>query len=678
MNSILRLSEVVYVELCHKIGSPTEVRMRREVDDTGEEVDKTANIMRGFDRMLSGSRREGFRLVTSDSDYMFWPPDHKVICDLSQVSLYRMPQHTVMLIECDDIPPGFTRLNLKSPSNDNKIRSSCVFIYDKIYLSSTLFRDNHLQYVESRYAFNSFNHGPCSTFSLRDIEADMAFCFYSHHWPIKALPWIQRCRQQGWPSDKIVSDILSGGFHVVPIGSTPENELEWRISFSKAEQKIVYSMNHCQFLCYGLFKIFLKEIIDSQNDASPLCSYFIKTCVFWVIQNDKALKWTPYNLLSCFWKCFQLLIYWVHIGECPNFFIPQNNMFRVKVTGFVQASLFSQLYDLYKKGIPCLLLSQTLRPHLSKAILNRTLRVCTDEDNIISNTGLDVSYFGELVQNIQIDSIEEFQVYMDQIKRIIMRNLTPHQLVALQYMTSSVLRNIAFLIQEIIDSHEFRNKVFYKVDIVSMFLKVSCTFGCVSDILYLAMYLNNDGRYEHSFSYLKKAHGRISQPYIMYHRNVNENMYRQYTADMPLSEKLRIAVVKNVELNNDFSYVYKLAPEKMISKKNGIPVLRIPPLVMLHFLFILNYHRLGNTVRSQQSLQDLQTLLLYDDGVNVPFPLRDISWQVLGICQQVCGDSLGSLSSYQTSLQQMPFHKIQEATMLRMTSFDHEEFFFDQ
>ena len=34
---------------------------------------------------------------------------------------------------------------------------------------------------------------------------------------------------------------------------------------------------------------------------------------------------------------------------------------------------------------------------------------------------------------------------------------------------------------------------------------------------------------------------------------------------------------------------------------------------MLHMLFVLNHHRLGDTVRSQQSLQDLHTLLLYDD-----------------------------------------------------------------
>ncbi|XP_062583220.1 uncharacterized protein LOC134244988 [Saccostrea cucullata] len=54
------LSEFVYVGLCCEIGSPTEVRIRREVMDIDEMVNKPVYIMRGFDSMRSGSYREGF------------------------------------------------------------------------------------------------------------------------------------------------------------------------------------------------------------------------------------------------------------------------------------------------------------------------------------------------------------------------------------------------------------------------------------------------------------------------------------------------------------------------------------------------------------------------------------------------------------------------------------------
>ena len=106
-----------------------------------------------------------------------------------------------------------------------------------------------------------------------------------------------------------------------------------------------------QFLFYLLFKIFLKEVINSNGNESCSCFYFMKTIVFCVIQNDNHMAWVPENLLMCFWTCFKLLISWVNRGESPNFFIPQNNMFRVKVVGQNQVSLFDQLFGLYCKGI---------------------------------------------------------------------------------------------------------------------------------------------------------------------------------------------------------------------------------------------------------------------------------------------------------------------------------------
>nr|XP_022288651.1 uncharacterized protein LOC111100819 isoform X2 [Crassostrea virginica] len=121
MHHIPRLSEAVYVGMCRYVGTPTEVRIRREVTDTVEVMKRPVRIMRGFDRMESGSRREGFRLQTSDVDRMLWLPDHKVICDLSQIGLYHIPQHTVILMECEDLTPGFARLKMMTPSSDQNV-----------------------------------------------------------------------------------------------------------------------------------------------------------------------------------------------------------------------------------------------------------------------------------------------------------------------------------------------------------------------------------------------------------------------------------------------------------------------------------------------------------------------------------------------------------------------------
>nr|XP_022288206.1 uncharacterized protein LOC111100526 [Crassostrea virginica] len=678
MHHIPRLSEAVYEGMCRYVGTPKEVRIRREVTDTEEVIERHVTIMRGLNRMESGSRREGFRLETSDSDWMLWPPDHKVICDLSQISLYRIPQHTVILMECEDLTPGFARLKMMTPSSDQNVNSSCVAIDGEIYISSLLFKARFLDFTRSSNAAlrSSIQHGPCATSTMYErLDVDRAYCFRSHHWPNVALPWIQICQLKNWPQGSILSAIVKDGCHVVPIGSLPERDNEWRISFSGAEQKLIYSMNHCQFLCYGLLKVFLKEIIDvDPNNPSCLCSYFMKTILFWVIQCDSSLHWVPCNLLSCFWTCFQVLLSWVYKGECPNFFIPQNNMFRVKVVGQTQVSLFEQLYALYTRGIPCLLRSPTIGRFLNMAIINGMLTFRTDESSLISDVMLDVCRYREITRlgSFLVFNSEEAVRFLIAFEQLQNSALSLFQTVTTQYLLSNLLKNFSCLLssQAIATNKKWKysdNKALYM-------MKLAVKIGCLSEILYLAIRYYRNCQYEESLRCLQRAGGRMSKPYVIYKDYVNEEMYRRAMAGVSLSDRIRKCFIFDIVFYHRYVYIDELVPEQEANKADSSGFLRIPPLVMLHMLFVLNYHRLGDTVRSQQSLQDLHTLLLYDDGTRVPELLRDISWQILGICQQTCGDYVGALNSFQCSIQQFPYNTIQRATMFRMQTMNEHLF----
>jgi hypothetical protein len=668
MHHIPRLSEAAYAGLCHEVGTPSEVRIRRDVVDTVEVVDRPVVIMNGLISMVSGSYREGFRLRTSDIDTMFWPPNHKVICDLSQIGLYRIPQHTVILMEWEDLPPGFTRLKLITDSYRANVRSSCMNRNGEQYISSELFRQAYTEFNRnSDPAYQScVQHGPCASHVAGgSLEVDHAYCLGSHHWPALALPWIERCRQKQWPPDDVLRDIVNSGFHVVPIGSDPSKGDEWRISFSQAEQKLVYSMNHVQFLCYGLMKIFLKEVINAQVNDPILCSYFMKTILFWVIREDASFTWTPDNLLSNFWQCFKLLICWIQRGECPNFFIPQNNMFRVKVKGAAQSILFDQVYSLYCKGISCLLLSPALRPYLSRAILDRTLVVRTHEDSMISNIRLDMNIFKEIyIITTPVSDIKHFAAYIKGIESLIRRRQGPYQLLCIQKITSQLLIRTAWYLTQ--NAWPCNKGVALTSDKVCYMLKLASKIGYVSDILYLAMYYYRMCRYEQSLRCLQRAQERMSVPYVVYGDNVNVEMYRRAMMGVSLSDKMRKAVMTVILLVSEYTYIDELSLEQRVSYRNGMSILFIPPLVMLHMLSVLNHHRLRHTLESHQALQNLQTLLLYDDGVHVPVPFRDISYQILGICQHVCEDYVGALNSYQYSLQQYPVHKIQQASVYRI------------
>ena len=107
-------------------------------------------------------------------------------------------------------------------------------------------------------------HGPCSSGVVGTQEYDFAYCLNSNTFPKAAHGCIRRLHERGWPSHQVLQDIVTGGCHFVAIPAKLPNfeHLEWRLSFSVAETKLIHNMNHTQFLCYGLLKIFLKEAIN--------------------------------------------------------------------------------------------------------------------------------------------------------------------------------------------------------------------------------------------------------------------------------------------------------------------------------------------------------------------------------------------------------------------------------
>lgn len=114
-------------------------------------------------------------------------------------------------------------------------------------------------------------------------------------------------------------------------------------------------MNHTQFLIYGLLKLFLKEIINKgiRDEEKLLCSYHIKTSVLWAIQQSTLRQWCPQNILDGFWICFKLLLRWVYEGVCPNFFIPQNNIFLSKSFIHEQKTYSDNCMDCMKRVSHC-------------------------------------------------------------------------------------------------------------------------------------------------------------------------------------------------------------------------------------------------------------------------------------------------------------------------------------
>nr|XP_011416501.3 uncharacterized protein LOC105320313 isoform X1 [Crassostrea gigas] len=664
--AVRSISESVYVGMCLKMGTPQQVASRRDIVDIKEMLENNEMMKNPSRVMLSGSRREGFRLHGSDKDTMYWGNDHRVIWDFSQVQFYNTQEDAVILCDSSESPPGFTLLWLPMERATSEVLSACVRMHGGFYISSLKYRE----VMKSIIRLSSKTiHGPCSSGLYNGVlEYDEAHCFVSDFWPPSAYSWIDRC--QLWPPSHVVNDIVRNGCHFVAIGHKLGYHLdnEWRVSFSQAEYKLVYSMNPTQFLTYGLLKLFLKETINKglRDEDKLLCSYHMKTAVFWAIQQNTQPHWRPQNILGGFWVCFKLLLKWVYEGVCPNFFIPENNMFLSNIYGDAQKTLFTRLYRLYKTGITLLLHSPSISSYITNVLCNPRLAICTDELILTSEVEVDEDIFGEIETNDSICTLDIHfcERYLHTVEQLLSLPLTQYHIVMLQKLTAAIFQNTAFMLHNMY-SYTGSNKQLYILDKLSChMLKLTAKFGCVSDVLYIAMYYYKTFRYREALSVIDLTKVKLARPYLMDGSRVDRERYTEAVGGQSLSTKMRQAVVYDIHLYEIF-YINELIPEQQSIAQNNESVLTIPPLVLLYMLeFLCSRH--VDTMRAHRALDDLQVLVNHGQGQLVPAHPRDISWEILGICQQITGNLQAALYSYQQSLRQYPLNKIQTATRQRI------------
>nr|XP_022335948.1 uncharacterized protein LOC111132434 [Crassostrea virginica] len=370
------LSVPLHNKMLRTVGDKKQIAMRRKEIETSDHLFNMSRVL-PFQRRHTGSIREGLQIEGSDIDMLFYLKDHRIVWNHATSLHYNPITETVILAEYQESTPGTVYLRLLNIHPYSIIMNTeiCTYIRKNnfFYLSSSMF----LEMTGFGYYGNGIiKHGPCqrSVDPNDGKECDTTIGFEAREWPTdQTKHWLTRCEKFGWPQKKVLEKILSSGCHFVPIGSkqsrqenNPNPELEWRLSFNQAEEKLIDSMSHSQFLCYVLLKIFLKEVLNKnvKEEEKLLCSYFLKTAMFWCIQADPVHEWSRDNFYPCFWKCFKMLLQWVYTGYCPNFFIPENNLFVCTIVGANQEKLFTQMYDLYCLKENCL----ALIPSLSKII----------------------------------------------------------------------------------------------------------------------------------------------------------------------------------------------------------------------------------------------------------------------------------------------------------------------
>ena len=359
------------------IGASEEARKVRMESQVTREILRTVNwqpevSVYHFGSQADGTTTEGMK---SDTDVVYILNNLPIVTDPQEHSLGT----SLVVIQDATTPAGYCKLQLvqdgvhqygDSPvvdpypdkhcrywldftsdvNSDADNRTLCIFKVPE--QASRLFDHRHGPAITK----NETTYSP-ATDLVNALECNSTTEFLTN--------WIGRKRN--WPTEDIIQTFKTLGCLFVPVGhpNSADQTQQWRLSFSHQEKMLVTLLNATQYKCFLVLKMIKKDII-LKYVADSLSSYHIKTCILYALENTPFGLWKPENLLSCILLCLRKLLEWVQAGYCPNYFIPEENMFDRRVHGTVRKRLQNVLHQLvsadckFLTSIKCNGLGQTL------------------------------------------------------------------------------------------------------------------------------------------------------------------------------------------------------------------------------------------------------------------------------------------------------------------------------
>ena len=341
--------------------------------------DSVQSVMGGLPIYYTGSKSEGLDLPGSDDDFMIEINGTKNI-EIKQSSDggQSVDNKNVFIMETDtcNVRPGFAVLRSMRSAPNSRLMEAIQLINGFPYLSSYLMIQNSLSSVLSISsndsaitAITAGTQGPSVeiNFEVQDPKKpglDGVTCIHCPFWPDVATEWVTRFRYSRWPSPADIARITHFGFHLVPIGHplSDLNMMEWRISFSLAERTLVWSFNHVQMQCYAMMKILLKEFIKRKctTENYILCSYFIKTFLFWKFEEKPESFWQRENFRECLHYVLREFFKCIEDGLLRHYFIPRFNLLEIKLTPAAQSELLQLLGVIIDYDVSIMQCCQTL------------------------------------------------------------------------------------------------------------------------------------------------------------------------------------------------------------------------------------------------------------------------------------------------------------------------------
>ncbi|OWF45084.1 uncharacterized protein LOC110457505 [Mizuhopecten yessoensis] len=670
------LSWILHHVLDSFIGSRDIVAIRRRMHLVGAQMQHRSKG--AIKEVETGSLAEGMDMDGSDIDMMLVFNIVIVMCPDQDFSnpLGSTVKTVFMMRDDAHSRPGYVTLELvdRGLTYIPHLDGSIVRVGDRFFISSEMYKQSAVDYCNAFSHMNMATHGPAATTSLKDVrtnttmDVDFVCSLSCTSWPREANEWVSRPRLHEWPDRALIDQIIQGGCHLVPVGdkTSVNTFLQWRISFATAEKKLIHSFTHTQFLIYGLFKYFLKQISkrleQEVGEADIISSYIIKTVILYAVESTHGSLWQEKNTFLCFMLCLNILIAWVKAGYCPNYFINSNNMFLGKVHGENQEKLLHILIELHDMKWGCLSFGTFIRPSIGMRVQN------------VRNG--DWKYI--LPSSAQIEMECDMEIFIDTFRRvsIISFHLHPVLLAFIYESKLDIDESIAnFCASSVLscrgmDAFEKHvaakgNKEMYKYLRKCRNLLVPLSSLCTSPgLLMLATYYYQTGNYMKTLELCGHMLSSFKIFVLGGPSNSDQHMYkhlycgRGYT----LLHKCQEVFVSYIIFQQRFVNFCPFNLHQELNKHLGARLL-IPPLPYAVFLTFLCYHELGDTRRRHEALSNLQSVK-YDDNQGGHYYW--IVHNILGICHEMVGDIDSALMDYNDSLNSPSYFQHENPAMERI------------
>ena len=172
---------------------------------------------------------------------------------------------------------------------------------------------------------------------LQPFDIDYVPTLPCKSWHRQAEPWITRHRASGWPSEDVIRDIVASSCHLVAKAhpNSDRSEIEWRLSFVIAEQKLIKCLLPIQKQAYIICKLLVKYVLTPESSNTSLESsgmsfstYCLKTTLFWSMEKTPPDCWADYGtgLAVGVLSILDNLIQFLASHSVPMYFIPENNI----------------------------------------------------------------------------------------------------------------------------------------------------------------------------------------------------------------------------------------------------------------------------------------------------------------------------------------------------------------